>query len=203
MQRSHSARHAVTSRSIETNAVRLVAEHGLEAVTVDMICEAAGISQRTFFNHFPTKIDAIIGTAGPEVDEDAVRRFLASDNPDLLGDLLLLVAQLAPGDPTDPELAAARWKAITTNPALLTLEMDRMLAVQREMVDILVLRLSRVAAPHEDPAQLRAQADLLSHLLAAIVRFAIGGDRPGMPPGPLDLDRARAVLANLLPKLAD
>src|SRR5262245_27492618 len=31
------------------------ATHGVEAVKVDDICEAADIAQKTFFNHFPTK----------------------------------------------------------------------------------------------------------------------------------------------------
>lgn len=201
MERPRSARHAVTSRTIEQNAVRLVLEHGFDAVTVDMICEASGISQRTFFNHFPTKIDAIVGSVGPRVDEAAVRRFLASDSPDILGDVLELVAHLAPGTSDDPALAAARWKLITRTPALLQREMDRMISVQQEMVEILVLRLARHAAPGETPEQTRVQADLLSHLIAGLIRFSIDGEGPGRTPGPLDLERTRQVLDQLLPKL--
>ena len=201
MERPRSARHAVTSRTIEQNAVRLVLDHGFDAVTVDMICEASGISQRTFFNHFPTKIDAIIGAAGPRVDEDAVRRFLASDTTDILGDVLELVAHLAPGTSDDPALAAARWQLVGRTPALLQLEMDRMISVQREMVEILVLRLARHAAPGETSEQTRDQADLLSYLVAGIIRFSIEGGGPGREPGPLDLDRTREVLGELLPKL--
>ena len=40
---------------------RLVAEHGLDAVTVEAICEEAGVSARTFFNYFETKDDAVLG----------------------------------------------------------------------------------------------------------------------------------------------
>ncbi len=201
MERPRSARHAVTSRAIEENAVRLVLEHGLDAVTVDMICDAVGISQRTFFNHFPTKIDAIIGAAGPTVDETAVRRFLASDNPDVLGELLDLVARLAPGDADNPALAMARWQLITGTPALLQVQMDRMIGVQRELVEVLVLRLARHAGPGETPEQIRDQANLLSYLIAGIMRFSIEGDGPGRAPGPLDLERTRDVLRGLLPKL--
>lgn len=203
MERSRSARHAVTSRTIEENAVRLVLQHGLDAVTVDMICEAAGISQRTFFNHFPTKIDAIVGAAGPKVDEAAVRRFLASSSPDLVGDLLELVMHLAPGDPSNPGLMEARWRLITTTPALLQLEMDRMISVQREMVDILVMRLTRHANSGETPEEIRDQADLLSHLVAGMIRFSIEAPGPRRMPGPINLERTRAVLRQLLPKLVD
>lgn len=201
MERSRSARRAVTSRAIEQNAVRLVVEHGLDAVTVDMICEAAGISQRTFFNHFPTKVDAIVGAVGPRVDEAAVRRFLASDSRDLLTDILELVTQLAPVDAADPALSVARWTLITRTPVLLQRQMERMFAVQRELAGVLVLRLTRHAAPDESPDDLRAQADLLSHLIAGIIRFSIEGDGPPGVPRPLDLARTRVLLAQLLPKL--
>jgi AcrR family transcriptional regulator len=201
MERTRSVKHAVTSRAIEENAVRLVLESGLEAVTVDMICEAAGISQRTFFNHFPTKIDAIMGTMAPRVDEDAVRGFLVSDSDDVLGDLLELVAHLAPGDPSNPELSATRWSLVARTPALLQLEMERMTGVQSELVDVLVLRMSRNAVPGETPEDIRAQANLLSHVVAGIMRFSIECGEPSVGPGPLDVERTRSVLRKLLPKL--
>jgi len=200
MERQHSARHAVTSRTIEESAVRLVLEHGLDAVTVDMICEASGISQRTFFNHFPTKLAAIVGSHMPRIDEDAVRRFLASDSPDVLSDVLDLAARLAPGD-TDPRLAAERWTLVTRTPALMQVAMERLLAVQGEMADVLVLRLKRHAGPDESDDDLRAQAGLLSHLVAGIMRFSIEGDWRTTGPQPPNLDRARVILAQLLPKL--
>jgi AcrR family transcriptional regulator len=36
-------------------AMERFAAHGVEAVKVDDICQAADIAQKTFFNHFPTK----------------------------------------------------------------------------------------------------------------------------------------------------
>ena len=77
-------KQAATALSIEQSAVALVLEHGIDTVTVDMICEAAGVSQRTFFNYFKTKDAAILGAAPPKLDERRVREFLASDSPDLL-----------------------------------------------------------------------------------------------------------------------
>src|SRR5690625_8011977 len=48
---------------IETHraALELVAERGLGGVTVEMIAERAGISPRTFFNHWATKEAALLG----------------------------------------------------------------------------------------------------------------------------------------------
>jgi AcrR family transcriptional regulator len=42
-------------RAIQSAAVRVAVEAGLEAVTVDAISEAADISERTFFNYFRSK----------------------------------------------------------------------------------------------------------------------------------------------------
>ena len=40
---------------IVTAATELLAAPGVESVTVDEICGAADIAQKTFFNHFPTR----------------------------------------------------------------------------------------------------------------------------------------------------
>ncbi|SEP23324.1 TetR family transcriptional regulator [Trujillonella endophytica] len=48
-----------TWRGIQAAAVRLVAERGFAAVTVDDVAAAAGTSRRTFFNYFPTKVAAL------------------------------------------------------------------------------------------------------------------------------------------------
>lgn len=193
-------RHAATSRSIEQNAVRLVLERGFDSVTVDLICEAAGVSQRTFFNHFPTKLAAIVGPQ-PTIDEAHARRFLASTNEDLLGDVLDLVAGLAPGG-SDPELMPARFTIITRTPALMQAEMERMLGVQRELAEVIRLRLARHAAPDEGEETIAAQATMLAHVVAAIMRFAVEGDGQPTPPRAPDLERARSVFRALAAKLA-
>jgi AcrR family transcriptional regulator len=50
---------AQTRASIQEHAWRLFLEHGFEETTVQEIADAAGVSQMTFFRHFPTKEAAL------------------------------------------------------------------------------------------------------------------------------------------------
>jgi AcrR family transcriptional regulator len=51
---------ARTRASIQQEAMRLFAEQGYSATTIDQIAEAAEISQSTFFRYFPTKEDLMV-----------------------------------------------------------------------------------------------------------------------------------------------
>ena len=50
-----------TRRALHAAALQLVADRGLDGVTVDDIAAQADVSPRTFFNYFPTKDDAVVG----------------------------------------------------------------------------------------------------------------------------------------------
>ncbi|MEV4398487.1 TetR family transcriptional regulator [Nonomuraea sp. NPDC049607] len=51
---------AETRQAVHEAAMRLVGEHGLDAVTVETIADAANISRRTFSNYFTGKEDAVL-----------------------------------------------------------------------------------------------------------------------------------------------
>ena len=57
-------------------AQQLVAAHGLDAVTVEMISAEAGVSARTFFNYFETKDDAVLGAEEFSLSDDDIRTFV-------------------------------------------------------------------------------------------------------------------------------
>ena len=68
-----------TRSELHRAAVQLVARDGLEAVTVAPIADEAGVSARTFFNYYPTKDAAVIGTY-PEQVLDITARLRAERN---------------------------------------------------------------------------------------------------------------------------
>ncbi|GAA1445807.1 TetR/AcrR family transcriptional regulator [Leifsonia poae] len=82
-----------TRTAIHEAAVRLVAENGVAATSVDAICSEAVVSSRTFFNYFPSKMAAIIGHDEASVTDAQREAFLAgTGDDDLVRDLCTLLA---------------------------------------------------------------------------------------------------------------
>ena len=177
-------RTAATALNIETQAVALALEHGLDHVTVEMICEASEVSARTFFNYFGTKDNAILGKFAPEVDEQKAREFIASNNSDILSEVIGVV-KLPDDFLQNPGLELQRMKLLNQNPGLMSKQMERFSSVPSQIEDILFLRLRRAAGPEETEEQTRAYATLTSELIALTFRHmitqAIQSD--GMPSG--------------------
>jgi AcrR family transcriptional regulator len=72
-----------SSRALQAAAIDLVGRHGLAAVTVDDVAAAAGVSRRTFFNHFPTKAAALFDP-DPEDAERLAALLAATPRPGAL-----------------------------------------------------------------------------------------------------------------------
>ncbi|TDW31176.1 TetR family transcriptional regulator [Cryobacterium psychrophilum] len=164
-------KHQATRQRLERNAVSLVLEHGFDRVTVDMICEASGISQRTFFNYFKTKEAAVVGAEPPKIDEGKARAFIAADGPDLLAEVLELVAACSMTGGSDEKLLTDRLRLFETDPRLLLKQMDRMNRITADVGDLIYLRRRREAGPDGDEAELRDQADLLTHAILGVLRY--------------------------------
>jgi len=98
-------KRAATRNAITAAARALTSERGLNGYTVEEVCEAAGISRRTFFNYFPTKEDAIIGHADDDIPAEVIEEFVAGGagspagqiSPTLFRDLVELSLRLADG----------------------------------------------------------------------------------------------------------
>lgn len=110
----------LTRVRLQEAALRLVAEHGLEAVTVDDISAAVDVSSRTFFNYFPTKEDALAGDQGWLPPAEEVRRILLDErSPDLVADLQRVLHVALPGLAARREEMQLRRTVFERHPTLL------------------------------------------------------------------------------------
>jgi AcrR family transcriptional regulator len=196
-------RVAATALNIETHAVALALEHGLEHVTVEMICGASNVSPRTFFNYFGTKDNAILGDLVPEIDEQKAREFIASHNPDILGEVIGVV-KLPDTLVQNRELELNRMKLLSDNPLLMAKQQERFAVVPKKVEEILFLRLRRDAPAHETEEQTRDVATMASQLIALAFRYTLtetirNGPQLGRVPLPTD---AVALLKTVLARLS-
>jgi AcrR family transcriptional regulator len=123
-----------TRLALHESALRLVAERGLDAVSVDDIAERADVSPRTFFNYFASKVDAVVGLdpAAPRRSCDAFTRRPASETP--VEALRAVHRETATEMAREPELWPLRMQVIDAHPVLVQqliasfAESERMLA---------------------------------------------------------------------------
>ena len=196
-------RAATTALNIETHAVALALEHGLEHVTVEMICGASSVSPRTFFNYFGTKDNAILGHFVPEIDEQKAREFIASHNPDILGEVIGVV-KIPDHLVEHQELEFNRMKLLSDNPVLMAKQRERYAIVPKKVEEILFLRLRRDAPPDETEQETQDVATLASELMALAFRYTMTqtirqGDQPTNVPLPAD---AVSLLKSVMTRLS-
>jgi AcrR family transcriptional regulator len=77
-------------------ARRATIEHGLHGFTIEQLCETVGVSRRTFFNHFASKDDAVLGieqgAMAETLDAYATGDLVARDL-DPLGSIVALIIE--------------------------------------------------------------------------------------------------------------
>src|SRR3989337_2717061 len=64
---------------LQTAALELFDEQGFERTTVAEIVQRAGLTQRTFFNHFADKREVLFGLSS-ELQEEILREIAACDD---------------------------------------------------------------------------------------------------------------------------
>lgn len=155
-------RRAETGHALVRGARLLTAEVGLHGFTVEEVCDAAGVSRRTFFNYFASKEDAVLGVPLHRDDDDAIAAFLAGGDPSspelsatLLDDLATLA--LARWSVMDlvPDTVAALFAAVDREPRLLPRLLEH--AALTEQADAVLIERREGLPPGDLRAAIAAQ----------------------------------------------
>lgn len=150
------SRRAATQRLSDV-AIRLFAERGYDATTVEEVATAAGISERTFFRYFPTKDQALFYRA----DEDTAALIARLDERPA-GEapwvsLRSIVEQSLEvlGDPAELERDRLLRSILNSSPELLAHHFARVADSQRKLGDALWARWITVPGRGEGDAETR------------------------------------------------
>lgn len=136
-------------------ARRATVEHGLHGFTIEQLCETVGVSRRTFFNHFASKDDAVLGieqgASEALLHAFATRAVVPEDLDPLAAVVALAIEQVHVVGLDRAEQDLAR-RVFEREPAMV----PKFLAVVDEQLAA-VARAVRARFGWDDPADRRAQ----------------------------------------------
>lgn len=177
-----------TRWAIQEHALRLIAEQGYEATTVEQIAAAAEVSPSTFFRYFPTKEDVVV-----QDEYDPVMAAALEAAPPGLGAVATVRHALRAGldtfGPEDLERVLERGRLALSVPALRARTVDNMATT----VDLIAAPLARRAGrPPDDPAYRVVAGACLGAMTVAIFTW-LSRDGKG-PDLAAEIDAALAAL---------
>jgi len=145
-----------TRRAIQFATLELVANQGLDNVTVDEISRVADVSPRTFFNYFPSKEEALIGDGPTLPTDDSVAAFVtAGADQDIFTGIGELLAVAAEQVTTDHDLSTLRRELLKLHPQLFAIRMANMRQFEEDLTAIVAQRLAA-----DEPALAASDGDL-------------------------------------------
>ncbi|WP_424934642.1 TetR family transcriptional regulator [Amaricoccus macauensis] len=162
---------AVTA-SIAAHALALFDEKGFDAVTVDDIAAASGISRRSFFRYFPTKEDVVVAghaAFGERIIEAVKAR---PRDEDVWVSLRRGYDVLADNVDRDPEGAARTMRVVNSTASLRAHTLEKHIAWAVGLAPEIARRLG-------DADARRLEADALVHASFACLDVALAHFTPG------------------------
>jgi AcrR family transcriptional regulator len=168
-----------TRTAIHEAAFRLIDAQGLEATTVDQICQEADVSSRTFFNYFPSKAAAALELPATVISPEIQDRFRSARGSlvDALCDAIGSSTELGPSH-------AKMKQLIHRRPELLSTLSQLMLDMRTEIIALATERAS-------SPDQAELAVGLVMGALARVMHDPNSSDAPLA-------DRLRDVTAKLV-----
>jgi AcrR family transcriptional regulator len=161
-----------TRRSIQLAAIGLVADNGLERLTIDEIGRVADISPRTFFNYFPTKEAALIGDTPTMPTSEAVDSFVSAGPAEsVLHGIAELLIEGSENVAEDHELTQRRREVLKHHPQLFAMRMLTMKSFEEELRLVVAQRLKR-DDPGLDAGTVLSRSRLTTLVAAAAMRHA-------------------------------
>lgn len=173
-------RHRI-AKKLQAAAIELAVRDGLNNITTEAISCAAGVSARTFFNYYPYKEAALMGPS-PDYPEDATEIFVNSHG-NLLEDLEILITAHISRFLDEREMLGHLLRLSETDPKLMALRNNAMLARRGRMAELLSRRL-----PDTDPR--------LIHILSSAIIAATNDATQRWASGAAD-DFVQTALENL------
>lgn len=165
-----------TQAAIERGALELVLEHGYDNVTVEMICDYAMISPRTFFNYAGSKERAVLGIDPPLPGEARRQAYVAGLGGSPLEDLTSTLAEgLAELGGAGPDTLRKRHRILRENPSLAMREFARMEEAQHAVVDLVRARLLGDEPSRSGDPGLEDEARMIVSLTFGIVHYLMRG----------------------------
>lgn len=159
---------------VATQAIRLFAEHGYEATTVDQIAAAAGVSRRTFFRQFRSKEDVIFADHESLIAQASA--FLASTTTDPWEAVCDAAHLVFDRYRENRELSVRRYQVVQRVPALRDRELVTGYRYERVFSDYL-----RGAAPAAPPLAVVGFTASVTACHNYLLRAMIRGDEHATP----------------------
>ena len=169
-----------TRTAIHEAAFSLIDSQGLDATTVEQICQQADVSVRTFFNYFPSKAAAALEFQGPTIHPDVEQAFLSHS-----GSLVMALCDvIGSGSEHGPDLVRMK-QLLSRRPELLTTATRIMVEVREMYIDLAARR-----------ARSRTEAELAVVLvMAALSKTLHDDDARDEPIGEQLKETVRQLLA--------
>jgi AcrR family transcriptional regulator len=163
------SRSASTKQRLQEEALRLFSMRGFDAVTVEEVARAAGVSHMTFFRHFPTKESVVLDDPYDPIIGEAVASQVPS-LPALERVRLALLETWRNLDQPGDEVTRRRIELAAQHPSLRA----RVWENNRRTEEVIVATLTDTGTPKFEAAV--AAGAVLGALTAALFDWAEHGE---------------------------